>query len=183
VKSLCSGVSTNYDWLLPGLQPSECVKAIMHAVLTDRPFVAIPRTMYLMYNNATWMPMRLQAALCKFIGVNEAMKKFLPTRSYQLKASESWTNEWNWRLWGAGHKCSPLRVSVAKENACANILCPCCVFAVTPRFEPTSFTSEETKYFNRAKQYSAIRKISSRERLLVEFVSGWNGTAKLCAAA
>jgi len=82
-------VSTNYDWLLPGLQPTECVKAIMHAVLTDRPFVAIPRTMYLMYNSATWMPMRLQAALCKFMGFDEAIQKLVPKRKYQVEAHKT----------------------------------------------------------------------------------------------
>ena len=79
----------NYDWLLPGLQPTYCVEAIMHAVLTDRPFVAIPRTMYLVYNSATWMPVRLQAAINKFMGFNEAINKLVPKRKYQIEAQKT----------------------------------------------------------------------------------------------
>ncbi|CAK8673794.1 unnamed protein product [Clavelina lepadiformis] len=81
------GVTVTHPWLVPSLTPTECVDSIMHAILTNRPFVAMPRLMYLVYNAATWLPMEAQTLCYRFLGADTAIRKFKPNRPYQLEDS------------------------------------------------------------------------------------------------
>nr|CAB3254195.1 estradiol 17-beta-dehydrogenase 11 [Phallusia mammillata] len=82
------GVGLKSDVLTRSLSPGECVDAIMHAVLTNRPFVAVPRVMYISYNLSTWMPMKVLAAVYEYTGANDAISRFIPNRPYQTKLRE-----------------------------------------------------------------------------------------------
>ena len=59
----------------------------MHGVLTDRPFVAMPRLMYIFYTLTAILPMRALYSLYVFIGADRAIEKFRPNRSYQKNES------------------------------------------------------------------------------------------------
>ena len=56
----------------------------MHAVLTDRSFVAIPRLMYLFHLAIIVLPMEALHACFVFMGADRAISKFRPNRPYQF---------------------------------------------------------------------------------------------------
>ncbi|XP_039269089.1 retinol dehydrogenase 10-like [Styela clava] len=82
-----TGVKTRFSNLLPSLTPEQCVESIMHAVLTDRVMVCIPRSMYISYNIQTWMPHKVGLLLHDFLGSFDSMTGFVPARGYQKSIS------------------------------------------------------------------------------------------------
>lgn len=83
-----SGLFYRFPSVMKPLEPKECVESIMHAVLTNRNMVVIPRSMYFSYNMSTWMPHAANITLTKFAGILDSMKTFVPTREYQKKAAK-----------------------------------------------------------------------------------------------
>ncbi|XP_039272464.2 retinol dehydrogenase 10-like [Styela clava] len=83
-----SGITYRFPSLLKPLEPFECVESIMHAILTNRSMVVIPRSMYFSYNMSTWMPHAATLAISKFTGILKSMESFIPTRDYQKKAAK-----------------------------------------------------------------------------------------------
>lgn len=65
----------------------------MHGVLTEQAMVALPRSMYLSYNMATWLPHQSYLLLQEFLGTFESMNLFKPTRDYQKEAAGIKNNE------------------------------------------------------------------------------------------
>lgn len=77
-----TGVEPKYSWLFPILDPQVCVDAIMHGILTNKEFIGVPRSMYLIYTMTTLLPMRLQVSTHKMFGVYKAFSNF-KTRIYE----------------------------------------------------------------------------------------------------
>jgi len=71
------GVTMKQDWLCPLLEPEFVVERIMEAVLEEKQYVIVPKTMYILHPLKSLLPLKASAILTKWMGANRCMDDFV----------------------------------------------------------------------------------------------------------
>jgi len=74
---LATGVQIRYPWLLPMLEPDYVVDQIMDAVLHNREFLYLPRSIHFLMILKALLPCSSFVALHEFLGLSTAMDHFV----------------------------------------------------------------------------------------------------------